>query len=575
MDLIYNFKKMRKIKFYIVIIGLSLGVGSCQADFLDVAPENVISENNLDLDQLVVSAYSTLDYRYNTGEFRDNWPFDHAPSNWVFSDIRSGDSYKGGGGVGDNPGGGMHGLEIQQVFSSSENVYNLWRALYFSINRVNSAIIALKNHPEFEKKDLRIAEMKVLRAHFYFELMKNFGSFAYIDENTPIDKVTSVENSFDSAFLWGKIEKDLTDAIAVLPDTQPDLGRVNKLVAYAFLAKANLFQKKWDQVIVNANKVIAGPYRLVDDVEKLYSSPGYGNQENVFAIQYSVNDGSEFGNLNFGDLINSPDSPSDDSNHPYLNGDDFDKPTQNIVNAFKVDNAGLPLLDSYNNSDLDPNDITTPVDPRLDHSIGRPGITWKKWQGMPQQTNWSRDPATYGLYLRKKNQIDPYSDLRASGGFPWAKGALDWAIIKISDVMLWKAEASIELNDTETGMTIINEIRKRAKNSPYVYDFNNHTINAANYSIGLYPTTGVSKSYATKALRMERRLELHNEGHHFYDLVRWGIASTWINDYMLKESSKRKYYSGATFTEGRDEYLPIPQIEIDASGGVYKQRTGY
>ena len=61
-----------------------------------------------------------------------------------------------------------------------------------------------------EKKDLRIAEMKVLRAHFYFELMKNFGSFAYIDENTPIDKVASVENSFDTAFLWGKIEKDLT-----------------------------------------------------------------------------------------------------------------------------------------------------------------------------------------------------------------------------------------------------------------------------------------------------------------------------------------------------------------------------
>ena len=235
---------MRKIKFYIAIIGLTLSVGSCQEDFFTVTPENVISENNLDLEQLVVSAYSTLDYRYNTGEFRDNWPFDHAPSNWCFSDIRSGDAYKGGGGVGDNPGGGMHGLEIQQVFASSENVYNLWRALYFSINRVNSAIIALNNSSGFEKKDLRIAELKVLRAHFYFELMKNFGSFAYIDENTPIAEVTSVQNSFDAALLWGKIEKDLTDAIAVLPDTQPELGRVNKLVAYAFLAKSRFVPKE-------------------------------------------------------------------------------------------------------------------------------------------------------------------------------------------------------------------------------------------------------------------------------------------------------------------------------------------
>jgi hypothetical protein len=548
---------------------------SCAEDYLEVSPENVISEDNLDLEQLVVSAYSTLDYRYNTGEFRDNWPFDHAPTNWCFSDIRSGDAYKGGGGVGDNPGGGMHALEIHQVFPSSDNVYNLWRALYFSVFRVNSAIRAINDNPDFENAALRIAELKVLRAHFYFEAMKNFGSFVYIDENTPVDEVASIENSFDADYLWGKIEGDLNAAIPVLPETQPELGRINKLVAYAYLAKAKLFQGEWQEVITNADKVIAGPYRLVDDLEKLYSTPGYGNPENVFAIQYSIDDGSEFGNLDFGSLLNSPDSPSDDPNHPYLNGDDFDKPSQNIVNAFKVDANGLPLLDTYNNSDLEPRDTATPVDPRLDHSIGRPGITWKKWEPMPMQDNWNRDIATYGYYVRKKNQIDPYSDLRASGGFPWAKGALDWPIIKISDVMLWKAEAAIELNDTETGMTIINQIRNRAKNAPRVYDFNNPSVDAANYSIELYPTIGITQNYARKALRMERRLELHNEGHHFYDLVRWGEAAKWINNYMLTESGKRSYYSGASFTAGRDEYLPIPQIEIDATGGVYKQRAGY
>ena len=262
------------MKKLLQIIFAALILTSCQDDFLDVTPENVVSEENLDPEQLVVSAYSGLDYRFNTGEFRDNWPFDHAPSNWGFSDIRSGDAYKGGGGVGDNPGGGMHALEIHQVFPSQENGYNLWRALYFAIYRVNSTIITLNNSSDFAQKDLRIAEMKVLRAHFYFELMKNFGSFAYIDENTPVENVASIENSFDSAFLWGKIEDDLNAAIAVLPETQEDLGRVNKLVAYAFLAKAKLFQKKWSEVITNADKVIAGPYKLVDDLEKLYSTPG-------------------------------------------------------------------------------------------------------------------------------------------------------------------------------------------------------------------------------------------------------------------------------------------------------------
>ena len=565
---------MKNIKQFLVLFGILIVFASCSEDYLDVVPENVISEENLDLEQLVVSAYSGLDYRFNTGEFRDDWPFDHAPSNWAFSDIRSGDAYKGGGGVGDNPGGGMHALEIHQVFSSSENAYNLWRALYFGIYRVNSAIIAINNAADFSNASLRVAELKVLRAHFYFELMKNFGSFAYVDESTPIDQVTSVENSFDTAFLWGKIETDLQAGIDVLPNTQTDLGRVNKIVAHAFMSKAKLFQQEWQDAIDHANLVLGGPYRLVDDLEKLYSYAGYGNDENVFAIQYSVNDGSNFGNLNFGDLLNSPDSPADDTNHPYLNGDDFHKPSQNIVNAFKVDSSGLPLLDSYNDADLGATDTTTPVDPRLDHSVGRPGITWKKWTAMPQQENWSRDISTYGLYVRKKNQIDPYDPTRPSQGFPWAKGALDQAIIKISDVMLWKAEALIELNSIADAMTIINQIRNRAKNSPYVYDFNNTSQNAANYQIGLYPTA-VSQQVARKALRMERRLELHNEGHHFYDLVRWGDAANWINDYMFKESSKRFYYSGANFDAGRDEYLPIPQIEIDASGGVYKQRQGY
>lgn len=562
---------MKKI---LTLIFAALLITSCQEDFLDVAPENVVSEDNLDPEQLVVSAYSGLDYRFNTGEFRDHWPFDHAPSNWGFSDIRSGDAYKGGGGVGDNPGGGMHALEIHQVFPSNENAYNLWRALNFAIFRVNSTITAVNNTSGFSNKEIRIAELKVLRAHFYFELMKNFGSFSYIDENTPVENVATIENSFDTAFLWGKIEGDLNAAIPVLPETQEDLGRVNKLVAYAFLAKAKLFQEQWSEVITNADKVIAGPYKLVDDLEKLYSTPGYSNEENVFAIQYSINDGSEYGNVNFGDLLNSPDSPADDPNHPYLNGDDFHKPSQHIVNAFKVGADGLPLLDTYNSSDLAYDENTIPVDPRLDHSIGRPGITWKHWANMPMQVNWNRDVPTYGYYVVKKYQIDPYSDLRASGGFPWAKGALDFPIIKISDVLLWKAEAAIELGDVSTGMNIINQIRARTQNSPKVYDYNNPSQDAANYSIGLYPTD-VTQEYATKALRMERRLELHNEGHTFYDLVRWGIADSWINNYMFQESAKRNYYAGASFTSGRDEYLPIPQIEIDASGGVYKQRPEY
>lgn len=567
-----------KTKFKIVFTLLvSIQLLSCVNDSdLEVKENYVLSAENIDPEQLVIAAYSALDYRYNTGDFRDLWPFDHAPSNWATSDIRCGDAYKGGGGTGDNPGGGMHQLETHDLFPSSENAYNVWRAIYFGIKRVDSALRTINTIDEakFPNKKTRIGELKVLRAHFYFEAIKNFGSIVWYDENTPIGDINKIPNSFDFGFMWSKVEGDLNDAIALLPDTQTDLGRVNKVVAYAYLCKAQVFQKKWPEAIKSADYVInSGKYGLVTDIEKLYSIPGYGNRENIFAVQYSTNDGSQYGNLNFGNLLSSPDSPGDDINHPYLNGDDFDKPSQNLVNVFKVGADGLPLFDSYNNANVTATDL---VDPRLDHAVGRPGISWKDWKAQPQQTTWSRDAATYGYFEPKKNMISPNSSGLASNptGFPWALGNLDFPIIKYSDLMLWKAEALIESGtNISGGVALINEIRNRAKNSPYVKDFNNPSVNAANYLINLYPLT-LSKDAAIKALRMERRLELANEGHGFYDLVRWGIAESYVNNYIQVEKTRRTYLQSASL-QAHEQYLPIPQIEIDASSGVYKQRAGY
>ena len=568
-------RTMNKSIIGLFLLGIVLIVGCVSEDDLEVTEYNTISEDNLEPEELVIAAYSALDYRYNTGDFRDLYPFDHAPSNWTTSDIRSGDAYKGGGGTGDNPGGGMHQLETHNLFPSSDNVYNLWRSIYFGLKRVDTGIRFLVNleNGEFENRDIRLGELYTLRAHFYFEAMKNFGSIVWYDETTPVTDLTSIPNTFDEAFIWEKIEADLNRAIGLLPETQPDLGRVNQMVARSYLAKAHLFQEEWQEVIDQTNTVInSGQYRLVEDIERLYSEPGYGNPENIFAIQFSINDGSQYGNLNFGDLLNSPDSPSDNPNHPYLNGDDFHKPSQNLANAYKVGENGLPLFNSYNSSNVDNEDF---VDPRLDHTIGRPGITWKDWEPMAQQENWSRDSGTYGLYVRKKNIIYPTSDGLASNpnGFPWALGNLDFPLIKYSDLLLWKAEASIELGDVATGIEIINQIRLRAKNSPYVKDFENPSEDAANYLVEPYPT-GMSQEMAIAALRFERRLELANEGHRFFDLVRWGIADSYISEYVAGEQARRPYLAGANL-EPHEYYLPIPQVEIDASGGTYTQRSGY
>jgi len=127
-------------------------------------------------------------------------------------------------------------------------------------------------------------------------------------------------------------------------------------------------------------------------------------------------------------------------------------------------------------------------------------------------------------------------------------------------------------------LPLINRIRNRAKNSPYVKAWQSNNP-AANYVINPY-IDGVnctwSQDFARKALRFERRLELAMEGDYFFDLVRWGVAKDVINtQYFANEKGLRTYMQNAAFVEGRDEYFPIPQNQISFSGNLYKQNPGY
>ncbi len=120
-------------------------------------------------------------------------------------------------------------------------------------------------------------------------------------------------------------------------------------------------------------------------------------------------------------------------------------------------------------------------------------------------------------------------------------------------------------------LPIINQIRNRAAASTQrPLDAGATDI----YNIGTYASFP-SKDFARKALMFERRLEFSMEGHRWYDLVRWGIAEETLNAYLAEEKTKRDFLANAQFTAGRDEYYPIPQREIDFTGGLYVQNPGY
>ena len=559
-----------KRKLFIVIIAMMLFGSSCKKSFLNANPQGLLTVSQLTTTQAGIDGLVNAGYQSLSTHFANQWPdYFHPPSNWSFGDVRSDDAYKGGGGTGDII--EYNELETCNIAADNAMLEDKWKANFTGISNINTAIQALNtvSTTTYPNKAVRIAEMQVLHAYFYMDMIKHFYAVPWIDASVPTAQLAKVPNNLSITQLYANVEAELLAAIAILPTTQSDISRVNKYGALGFLTKLYMFEGNYAKASATADQIISsGKYGLMPSFEQLYSQPQYEHgPEFIFSIAFSA-DPPDVENLNFGDLLSCP------ANSAYGPGDGFFRPSQNLVNAFKVDANGLPLLTTFNNSDLAPDDITTPVDPRLDWAIGRPGIPWKDWTGGVYTDAWARTEDVYGPYSKKKNLLDVSLFLSERNEWPYGLGALDFPLIKYSDVLLWKAECDIQTgSNLDEARTLINQIRQRAKSAPYVQKLTGG--NAANYQIGLYPAAGWTQTYAMQALMFERRLELCLEGDRFYDLVRWGIADQVMNNYYQTESAKRTFLNGSTFIKGKHEYLPVPQQEIQESQGVYKQNKFY
>ena len=584
--------KLHNIIFSFACTALLAG---CSDNFLEnkpqgsLSPEIMTSTEGIDL--LVNAAYAGLSGF--TNEQGDPWV--RPTSNWSFGEVRSDNAYKGGGGEGDL--WDVHAMETFQVQSNNGNIDGKWFNLYSQISRCNAALRVLNEADPsvVTVKDSRIAEMKVLRSHFYFELVRLFNKVPYMDENLPeADYVNVANDEFTREQHLDRIANELLEASRSLPDRQTEVGRINKNIALAYAAKVKLYQA-YEQdpqthAVININKALLKEvvdlinqvqgYSLLPDFQGLDLIANENGPESVFAIQYSMNDGSgDAGRVNWSNLLNSP-----GGNSPY-HGDGFFLPSQDLINAYQTDANGLPVFDYQSRPDYavvtfinDENQTlsnTEPyVDPRLDFVVGRPTITYKTYKKTPCQS-WVRDRGVYGHNCAKRFWVSPESSDMYQG-WPWGASQLNWQIIRYADLLLYKAEALIEMggNGVEEARILINEVRDRAKNSEYVKDFKDNSKNAANYNIGLYPAAGWNQEYARKALRTEMRLEKALEGERFFDLVRWGIAKDVMTAYFNAEKDTRIYYQNATFDAG-EEYYPIPVAQYNFSLGKYTQNPGY
>lgn len=572
---------MKKILYSVLTVLALVGTTSC-SDFLDEQkPQGVLDSETVkepsNVDNLVISAYAVFTTAEDINSSFSMWNFD----------VRSDDAYKGGNGTSD--GDVFHQLEIEQgVLTTNWNINDMWVRLYNCISRVNSAISVLETTSDsYQLKAQRLGEMKFLRAYAHFLLKRLYKNIPFImDANLKQEDYNTLSNTeFNNDEGWQQIINDVEYAYSVLPVKQTDKGRPSKAAAAAFLTKAYLY-KAYRQDNAASNQVTSiNREDLLKVIEysnpDIYSAGGFDLEpdfhnnfrpetqyengvESIWAMQYSINDGTKYGNLNWSYGLIVPNIPGVTDG-----GCDFYKPSQNLVNAYRTDADGHPFIDTFNNKDYD---LTQDADPRLFLTVGLTGLPYEfnsKYM-MDASATWSRSNGLYGYYVTLKQNVDPDCGYLVKGS--WWGTPMNRIVFRYADVLLERAEAYAQLNETGEAIKLVNKIRLRAKQSTgmianYPSDY------GVKFNISTY-NGSYSQEDALKIVKMERRLEMGMESERFFDLVRWGEAEKVLNKYFAEETNNCSIYGDAHFTANKNEYLPIPFSQVAASDGHYTQNIG-
>jgi starch-binding outer membrane protein, SusD/RagB family len=584
------------------------GLYACK-DFLGAAaaPQGTLDEATLanakGVEGSLIAAYRSLDC---TSATNSSWGC--AASNWVYGSVLSDDAYAGST-FNDQP--GITDLELYSWGTGNAEIYlnTKWRAMYEGVVRSNSTLRLLKSVLQASPTAFSTADAKgiegeaiFLRAHYHFEAWRMWANIPYYrEDDTDFRKANLL-----SAAVVTEILKDLDAAIALLP-TDPrngQKGRATQWTAKAYKGRLLVYNNQHDLALQILREVRASTkFALQPSYDQVWT--GYqdftNGPETIFAFQASANDGEPDGtNANWGERLNFPSSGSP------LGCCGFHQPSQNLVNYFKVDAAGLPLAlsapSTWNASNANFTSASTaPVDPRVDWTVGRDGVPFKDW-GV-HGPGWVRQLSNGGPYSAKKNVHEQSSGAQSTVGWQNTQlNSVNIHIFRYADLLLLLAEAEVEAGSLENARAIVNEIRARAgvkvqgpgdagRASVAVTDptplvpttFSNAAGPYATYQVGLYNAVWTDPVFARNAVRAERRLELAMEGQRFFDLRRWGISIPALNAYLDgvgggNEKARLSYKTGAgPLVAPKHLLFPIPNIQIELSkgGGGLTQNAGW
>lgn len=440
---------------------------SCSDDFVEVTSENESADNYFNSEEdyqlALIGAYDLLQSTY---------------LNVMIGEIASDNTLAGG----ENPNDvlGIQEIDDMRHTPVNQQLRDIWSWMFAGVNRANY-IMQYQDKTDFAGKEEVIAQARFLRAYYYFELVKFFGDVPLV-----VDKPLEFGDQYTVARtpaseVYGQIVEDLKFAADNLPATQMQAGRITSGAANALLGKAYLYQGLYDDAAIAFEKVIAGPYMLVEDYKSIFEPEGENGPGSVFEVQYTDKEGAGFGCLQCseGNVAVGFNGIRSYSGPDFESGFSFNVPTQEVVDAFE---AG---------------------DIRKDVAI----LDIEAWA--------SETGATYGIgnehtgYFNRK-YIARQGDLNT--GDANLTNPNNYRSIRFADVLLMAAEANFRKpsSDDSKARLYLNMVRERA---------------------GL---TAVETSGAAllDVIYHERRVELVGEGHRFFDLVRTGRAATEIDGFV-------------------------------------------